>query len=1130
MKRLIIFGLLFGLSCSKTVDLPDSSSNKNENKNPINENYKSITLQHFTQASNQIGFDIMPVSSEGTPIGCDDTSLEFKVEKYFNGQLVEDSSNISIDCKNSEAVEVGLVLDNSGSVRDYRLIVENSVNSLLSKLFSLDSKVSLTEVNTNSRVLSPVTKNMLDFKSGMKKLSNKGGWTALYDGIRMSHDTLIEKIKLDNEVVNACNYKRKAIIVMTDGEENNSCEQKYEEYSLEDFPGDKVDTTLEDLLKLKIDNRTIPIFSLGVGESIDQESLSNISNNSGASYMALNSFSDVSSAFNDISNYLQAPYQVCFNTNNIECGDYKIVVDYSSENGPAGQKVLEYIVACSQDEDTEETTRNTTEEFINEEPIETADGQNELELNYSKEVVYPLFHDDNGRKELITVNLHFESIKNLDLTTVGSSNLERQSSFNISDKTGEIINLEKSFNVTERFDQGFSDKQTLKGIYKIPSSYFSLFIGEGKDEISFTAKDFLKWNTTEKITGNLQIVGNFIIEYIWRYRQREGVIIPDSNLRLAVRNATGIRVGDITPEAMEKITKIDVRNKEVSTFEGLQYAINLNEILLSNTKTRDISFLKVFEKLEYLDASTNTIEDFSVLNEVLTLKHLYLNNTNLSNANDISKLLSLKTLQAKNTDLIDIYPFKALTSLATLSLRNCKINNFSYFKILRALSSLDLYGCKNNPNESFELNSENTYSYLNIGNTDFSKIERLSGYEISNLVISHNELSSLEGITQIRNLKILSANNNNLDHVDYLAALEVVNLKTLNLNSNLINDLTAKNLHNSINTLYVQSNKLSNLDGLVMFPNLYRIYISFNNVESLSILAKMSKIQLISAVSTTSNGVEDLAQLPLLNYLDLTSTDLSTLPSLDFSLFPSLSSLIMRSTNNSNLSFLTKENFSSLDIRYNELTCIEQKMIVDQQYLGKVINYTLVEDCPYVYQSGASTREYDIQDRQDLGIDFFGDFDTSNLLETMSGSYTGSFEPIELNKSETLQGVSIKLEMKIDTTLSTNEQSDFIVTLFDNMTLKLRTDSNVFHESKFEVKKLVDVDSGDTIIELKTNFSETSKLNETEVNMIKNSVKVFFELNYASTPSLNDSLDREFSVDNSSIGHLEINYHLLQEL
>ncbi len=1132
MKFVIILSLFLGLSCSKQEVLgPAKSNEKNEKESEEeSESYKSITLQHFTQGSNQIGFDIMPVTTDGTPIGCDDTSLKFQIKKYFNNELVEDSENVSIECKNNESVDVGLVLDNSGSVRDYRLMVENSVSNLLKDLFSFNSNVSLTEVNTNSKVLTPAINDLDDFKKALGQMSNKGGWTALYDGIRMGHDTLIEKVKLNNEINNACDYKRKAIIVMTDGEENNSCEQKYEEYSLKEFPGDKVDTTLEDILDLKIEDRKIPVFSLGVGTSIDQESLENISKLSGASYRSLASFEEVSSAFNDISNYLQSPYQVCLDTENKACGDYKIVVDFSSDNGPEGQKVLEFNIACNEEVITQEKTTEKTEEIINEEEIETVDGQKELELNYSKEVIYPLFNDENGRKELVSVNLHFESIKNLDLETLGTSNIERESSFHIEDHSGEIVKLEKTFNESKSFENNFSDKQVLSGIYKIPSSYFKYFVGEGKDEITFSARDFFKWNSQEKITGSLEIVGNFIIEYIWRYRQRSGVIIPDANLRLAVRNATGIRVGDITPESMERITQIDVRNKEISTFDGLEYAINLNKLIISNTSTRDISFLTGLVNLEYLDISTNTIEDFSVLNKMQNLKYLYLNSTNLSNANDISNMKSLKTLQMKNTDVLDIYPFKALMSLETLVFRNCRIKNYSYVKNLVSIKNIDFYGCKNSPDESLELSKEITYNQINLGNTNFSKLERLSGYEITNLNIAYNNLSSLDSILAIKNLKILHANNNSLSNIDFLMALKIETLKTLNLTSNLIDELKVNEVHEVLNTLYLQSNLLTGIEGLKMFPNLTRVNVSYNAIDSLSVLSSLKKLKIISALNTTSNGVESLKELTDLYYLDLTNTNLSSVRSIDFSSFPSLTSLIIRNVEFVSLSFLNKEAFSSFDIRYNEISCEQQKSIVDYQYMGRNISYTAVEDCPYVYTPGATTRLYTIKDNQELGVDFFGDFDTNNLLEPMNGAYSGSFEPIELNNSESLTGVSFTLLIKLNSTLTTDEKEVLVVNLLDNMTLSLNDGRAIFHESKFTLQRILESNSEDGFVEVVADFSETKKLSDIEIKTLQSASKINFQLNYTSTPWLDDKSDRQFSVDNNGLGHLEINYQVTQEL
>ena len=72
------------------------------------------------------------------------------------------------------------------------------------------------------------------------------------------------------------------------------------------------------------------------------------------------------------------------------------------------------------------------------------------------------------------------------------------------------------------------------------------------------------------------------------------VDIPDPNLRTAIENALGKGAGDtITVEEMETLTEFRAEVADISDLTGLEGAINLTGLYLSNNDIVDLSRWRV---------------------------------------------------------------------------------------------------------------------------------------------------------------------------------------------------------------------------------------------------------------------------------------------------------------------------------------------------------------------------------------------------------------------------------------------------------------------------------------------------------------------------------------------------------
>jgi len=107
-------------------------------------------------------------------------------------------------------VSMGLVIDNSGSMRDKRAKVEAAALALV-KDSNPQDEVFIVNFNDEAFLDKDFTNDIKDLQEGLARIDSRGG-TAMRDAIRMSIDHLKEKAKKD----------KKVLVVVTDGNDNSS--------------------------------------------------------------------------------------------------------------------------------------------------------------------------------------------------------------------------------------------------------------------------------------------------------------------------------------------------------------------------------------------------------------------------------------------------------------------------------------------------------------------------------------------------------------------------------------------------------------------------------------------------------------------------------------------------------------------------------------------------------------------------------------------------------------------------------------------------------------------------------------------------------------------------------------------
>jgi len=120
------------------------------------------------------------------------------------------AQQISLFRREDVPVSLGLIIDNSGSMRDKRQSVESAALALVRDSNRQDESF-VVNFNDEAYLDSDFTSDIKVLEQGLNKLDARGG-TAMRDAISMSIDHLHDKAKRD----------KKVILVVTDGNDNAS--------------------------------------------------------------------------------------------------------------------------------------------------------------------------------------------------------------------------------------------------------------------------------------------------------------------------------------------------------------------------------------------------------------------------------------------------------------------------------------------------------------------------------------------------------------------------------------------------------------------------------------------------------------------------------------------------------------------------------------------------------------------------------------------------------------------------------------------------------------------------------------------------------------------------------------------
>ena len=305
------------------------------------------------------------------------------------------------------------------------------------------------------------------------------------------------------------------------------------------------------------------------------------------------------------------------------------------------------------------------------------------------------------------------------------------------------------------------------------------------------------------------------------------VHIPDTNLRAAIAEALGKSPNaPITVEEMQRLGRLEARNRGIQDLTGLQFAtnatflrladneisdlspiaglINVRDLRLNNNRISDISPYKGLRNLTSTSFRDNMVSDLSPIAGLINLDYLTFSGNNVSDLSPIAGLINLRTIDFSNRNLSDISPLAGLINLKNIHCWGHAISDISPLAGLTKLERIDF--CGGNISNLSPLAGLTGLEELYLRNEEVSDISPLAGLTgLTRLGLEDNDISDISALARLTNLKWINLARNDVSDVSPIMGL--TNLTWLNVGENQISDLSLlERLRENITTLFWHGN------------------------------------------------------------------------------------------------------------------------------------------------------------------------------------------------------------------------------------------------------------------------------------------------------------------------------------
>lgn len=229
------------------------------------------------------------------------------------------------------------------------------------------------------------------------------------------------------------------------------------------------------------------------------------------------------------------------------------------------------------------------------------------------------------------------------------------------------------------------------------------------------------------------------------------------------------------------ITDTSVSAEELTVIGALP---KLERLTLSGCSLSTTAGLEKAVGLRYLDLSNNTIRNITALSSLQSLQEVYLQNNALTDLSSLSTIKTITRLNVSGNALTTITPICSINGLTWLDASNNQLSTLEQISGLTLLK--ELYLSKNLLTDISGLDACTQLQVLYLDNNQLTDIANLSGLtKLTMLNFSHNQVAELPAFDAECALVEINGSNNLLEKLDSLSGLHHLNNVFMDYNENI---------------------------------------------------------------------------------------------------------------------------------------------------------------------------------------------------------------------------------------------------------------------------------------------------------------------------------------------------------
>lgn len=427
-------------------------------------------------------------------------------------------------------------------------------------------------------------------------------------------------------------------------------------------------------------------------------------------------------------------------------------------------------------------------------------------------------------------------------------------------------------------------------------------------------------------------------------------VVLDENLRIGINKALGkssFYTQGISKEELENPSFTQLyfageglhEDKKIKDLTGLDYAINIERLLLKYHKIEDINSLKNLNKLRYLNLMFNSIKNIDSLKYVNDLGQLYIQGNNISDMTPLSGYL--------NNLIQGPISYEALLNDQKISIEDIGVEGEDFVLDLSFLKDVDGNIPAIIESKDGGLRQGNLVVWKNLnyptritldfqGNVNITMTASMGYFsgivtiDIKKNVVPDENLRIAinkrlgrypyeQGILEehLLELNLLNATNKNIKSLEGLQFAE--NLTYLKIAENEITDLSPISGLPQIITLNMKNNMVSDISPISNLTTLRKLYITSNtDIKDISSLNRLTNLTELYIDNTGINNIDVLENFINLKYLNFSQNSITNLSPI--SEFTNLIELYGQYNMISDISYIKNlENLEILNLNNNNI-------------------------------------------------------------------------------------------------------------------------------------------------------------------------------------------------------------------